>query len=87
MIFQMWNGTWNKLQFKVCQEAQTSVACLDKYLTLDPAMVSVVSSIPIGGKVLLIFFKPLDINSGLKCKCDLVVKNSILLFIQEQILP
>ena len=22
------------------------------------------------------FFKPLDINSGLKCKCDLVVKNS-----------
>ena len=23
------------------------------------------------------FLKPLDVNSGLKCKCDLIVKNSI----------
>ena len=22
------------------------------------------------------FFKPLDVNFGLKCKCDLIVKNS-----------
>ena len=27
----MWNGTWNKLQFKVCQAAQASVVYLDKH--------------------------------------------------------
>ena len=37
------------------------------------------SSIPTGGNLLLIFFKPLDVNSGLKCKCDLLMKNSIAL--------
>ena len=59
MIFQMWNGAWNKLQFKVCQVAHGSVAYLDKHLTLDPVMASVVSSIPARGN-LLTFFKPLD---------------------------
>ena len=52
MIFQMWNGAWNKLQFKVCQVADASVAYLDKHSTLDPVMVSVVSSIPTGGNLL-----------------------------------
>ena len=75
MIFQMWNGAWNKLQFKVCQVAYGSVAYLDKHSTLDLVMVSVVSSIPARGN-LLKFFKPLDVNFGLKCKCDLIVKNS-----------
>ena len=42
----MWNGAWYKLQFKVCQVAQASVAYLDKHSTLDAVMVSVVSSIP-----------------------------------------
>ena len=79
MIFQMWNGAWNKLQFKVCQVAHGSVAYLDKHSTLDPVMVSVVSSIPARGN-LLKFFKPLDVNFGLKCKCDLIVKNSIGLY-------
>ena len=73
--FQMWNGAWNKLQFKVCQVAHGSVAYLDKHSTLDPVMVSVVSSNPTGGNFLK-FFKLLDVNSGLKCKCDLIVKNS-----------
>ena len=50
MIFQMWNGAWNKLQFKVCQVAHGYVAYLDKHSTLDPVMVSVVSSNPTGGK-------------------------------------
>ena len=77
MIFQMWNGAWNKLQFKVCQIAHGSVAYLDKHSTLDPVMVSVVSSNPTEGNFLK-FFKPLDVNFGLKCKCDLTVKNSIL---------
>ena len=36
-------------------------------------MVSVVSSNPTGGNFLK-FFKPLDVNFGLKCKCDLIVK-------------
>ena len=63
MIFQMWNGAWNKLQFKVCWVTQ---AYLDEHSTLDPVMVSVVSSVA----------KPLDVNWGLKCKCDLIVKNS-----------
>ena len=49
MIFQMWNGAWNKPQFKVCQVALASVAYLDKYSPLDPIMVIVVSSIPSGG--------------------------------------
>ena len=40
-------------------------------------MVSVVSSNPTGGNFLKCF-KPLDVNFGLKCKCDLIVKNSSL---------
>ena len=52
MIFQMLNGAWNKLQFKVCQVAQASVAYLDKHSTLDLLMVSVVSSIPSGERQL-----------------------------------
>ena len=73
----MWNSEWNKLQFKVCQVAHASVAYVDKHSTLDLVMVSVVSSIPTGGNFLLNFFVPLDVNSGLKCKCDLILKNSI----------
>ena len=30
----MWNGAWNKLQFKVCQVAHASMAYLDKHSTL-----------------------------------------------------
>ena len=56
MIFQMWNSAWNKLQFKVCQVAQASVAYLDKHSTLDPVKVSVVSSIPSEGKQLFAEF-------------------------------
>ena len=52
MIFQMWNGAWNKLLFKVCQVADGSVAYLDKHSTLNPVMVSVVSSNPTRGKFL-----------------------------------
>ena len=52
MFFQMWNGAWNKLQFKVCQVAEAFVAYLDKHSTLDPVIVSVVSSIPSGGRQL-----------------------------------
>ena len=48
MIFQMLNGAWNKLQFKVCQVTQASVANLDKHSTLDLVMVSAVSTIPSG---------------------------------------
>ena len=48
---------------------------LDKHSTLDPVMVSVVSSIPIGGNILN--FKPLDVNFGLKCKFDLILKKSL----------
>ena len=48
MIFQMWNGAWNKLQFKVCQVAH---ACLD-----NRSMVSVVSLIQNGDNFLLKFF-------------------------------
>ena len=51
------------------------MAYLDKHATLDPVIVSVVSSNPTGGNFLK-FFKPLDVNFGLKCKCDLIVKNS-----------
>ena len=38
--------------FKVCQVAQAAVAYLDKHSTLDPVIVSVVSSIPSGGRQL-----------------------------------
>ena len=72
----MWNSAWNKFQFKVCQVAHGSLACLDKHSTLDSVMVSVVSSIPNGGNCLRIFFFNFDRNSGLKCKCDLIMKNS-----------
>ena len=75
MIFQMWNGAWNKLQFKVYQATHGSVAYLDKHSTLVPVMVSVVSSNATEGNFLN-FLKLLDVNSGLKCKCDLIVKNS-----------
>ena len=51
------------------------MAYLDKHSTVDPPMVSVVSSIPTGGNFLK-FFKPLDVNFSLKCKSDLIVKNS-----------
>ena len=55
------------------------MAYLDKHSTLNLVMISVVSSIPSGGQAtfLLTFFKPFDVNSGLKCKCDLIVKNSM----------
>ena len=62
--------------FQNCQVAHASPAYLDKHSTLDPVMVSAVSSIPIGGNFLLTFFKPLGVDSGLKCKCDFIVKNS-----------
>ena len=42
---------------------------------LDPVMVTVVSSNPTGGNFLN-FFKFLDVNFSLKCKRDLIVKNS-----------
>ena len=58
IIFQMWNSAWNKLQFKVCQVANASVAYLDKHSTLDIVMVSVVSSIPLEA----IFWKFLNVN-------------------------
>ena len=50
MIFQMWNGVWNKLQFKLCQVAQASVGYFNKHSTLDSVMVSAGSSIPSGGE-------------------------------------
>ena len=52
--------------------AFVSVAYLDKHSSLDPVMVSVVGSILIGDDLLL----KLHVNSGVKCKCDLIVKNS-----------
>ena len=45
----MWNGAWNKLQFKVYQVAQAPVAYLDKHSASDLVMASVVSSIASGG--------------------------------------
>ena len=48
---------------------------MDKHSTLDPVMVSVVSSNPTEGNFWK-FFKPLDVNFGLKCRYDLIVKNS-----------
>ena len=47
------------------------MAYLDKHSILDPVMVTVVSSIPSA----VHFLKFLDVNSALKCKCDLMVKN------------
>ena len=41
-------------------------------------MVSVMSSNPTEGNFLLKLFETLHVNSGLKCKYDLIVKNSIL---------
>ena len=77
MIFQMAKGAWNKLQFKVCQVVHASVAYLDKHSTLDPVMISVVSSTPNGARQLFAnFLKNVDVNSGLKCNCDLIVKKS-----------
>ena len=81
--FKMWNGAWNKLQLKVCQVADASMAHLDKHLTLDLVMISVVCSIPTGGNLLLKYFKPLGVNLGLKCKCDFIMKNSIVLTINS----
>ena len=49
--------------------------------TLDPVMVSVVGSIPTGGNFLLKLFQTLDVNSGLKCKYDLIMKNFRLILI------
>ena len=49
MIFQMWNGAWSKLQYKVYQVAHGSVAYLDKHSTLDQVIISVEDSIPTGG--------------------------------------
>ena len=40
------------LEFKVCQVPEASVAYLDKHSTLAPVMVSVVGSIPSGGRQL-----------------------------------
>ena len=57
--------------------APVSVAYLDKHSTLDTVMVSVVGSIPTGGNFLLKPFETLNVNSGLKCKCDLIAKNSV----------
>ena len=51
----MSNVTLNKLQFKVCQVANGSVAYLDKHSTLDPVMVSVVSSNQARGNLLKFF--------------------------------
>ena len=45
------------------------MAYLDKHSTLATVMASAVSSNPTGGNFLK-FFKPLDVNFGLKCKCD-----------------
>ena len=47
---------WNNVQFKVCQVAQASLADLDKHSTLDPVMVTVVSSIPTGATFYWNFF-------------------------------
>ena len=58
---------------------------MDKHSTLDLVMVSVVSSNPTGGNFLK-FFKPVDENFSFKCKCDLIVKNSIELKLLCQVL-
>ena len=42
--------------------------------TSNPEAVSVVGSTPTGGRLI---FKPLNVNSGLKCKLGLIVKNLI----------
>ena len=53
---------------------QTSVKGFPK----QQNMVSLVGSIPTGGNFIFCwdFFKPLDVNSGYKCKFDHFVKNS-----------
>ena len=60
-FLQMWNGAWNKLQFKVCQIQWWSVLWV-----LFPLKATFKKK-----------FKPLHVNFSLKCKCDLIVKNSI----------
>ena len=45
---------------------------LDKHSTLDPVMASVATE----GNYLLKPFENLNVNLGLKCKYDLIVKNS-----------
>ena len=49
---------------------------LDNHSTIDPVMVSVLGSILTGGNFLLKLFETLNVISGLKCKYDLVMKNS-----------
>ena len=61
------------------------MAYLDKHSTLDPVMASVLSSNSTEGNFLK-FFKPLDVNFGLKCKCDLIVKNWIKSFVSVLLL-
>ena len=51
------------------------MAYLDKHSTLDLVMASVVSSNPSGWRQLFAF----DVNSGLKCKYDLIMKNFIVI--------
>ena len=53
------------------------LAHMDRHPTSKPVMLSAMSSTPIGGNFSLNFSKPLDVNSDLKCKFDLIVKNSI----------
>ena len=70
------NVKWCMKQTLVkCQVAHVSVDYLDKHSPLDPVMVNVVCSIPTAGNFLLKLLT-LDVNSGLKCKCDVIVKNS-----------
>ena len=56
------------------------MAYLDMHSTLGSSDGHVVSSNPTGGNFLK-FFKPLDVNFSLKCKCDLIVKNSNVLLV------
>ena len=66
-----------QIQFKVSQVAQAFGAYLDEHSTLDLVMVSAVSSIPSGERQHFAkAFQPFSISSSLKCKCDLIVKNS-----------
>ena len=58
------------------RSAKQHMALWPIWISIQPVMVSVVSSNPTGGDFLK-FFKPLDVNFCLKCKCDLIVKNSI----------
>ena len=49
-----------------------------RHQTSKPVMVSVMASTLTAGNFIFCsdFLKPLDVNSGLKCKCDLIMKNS-----------